>query len=144
MTYSKIVKAERLNLASEIVGNSNHEFASELAQMLQEESTRVEKANARSRGKKVVSKAQKERAEVIEQVTEVLGSVDPKTYFDSVGLLTLVELDYTPQKAIHVAKDLVEQGLLVDVGNQKFADGKSRKAYALQADATEAFDSEEE
>lgn len=131
MTFTKITKASKLNLASEIVANSGAEYSQELAQLLTEESARVEKANARSRGKKTVSKAQKERAVVVEQIKEILETEKPKVFFDSIGLVKLIDLDYTPQKAIHVAKDLIELEVITEVGEQTFGDNKKRKAYAL-------------
>lgn len=130
-TFNKLTKANKLTLAGEIIGKTNEEFAKELQTLLYEEAERIERANERSRGRRTLSKAQKERAKVVEQLREVLADIEPTEYYDSVGLVALIDLDYTPQRAIHVARDLVSEEVLQEVGDQKFADGKERKAYTL-------------
>lgn len=132
--YNELTKAERMKLASELIDlESEHEFADGLVQMLLEEADRIEKANARSRGRRTQSKAQKERAQVVEQIVEYIEN-NPEVkevYYDSVGIVALVGLDYTPQRAIHVARDLIELNMLKDLGDKSFGDNKKRKAYAI-------------
>lgn len=130
--FAQILKADKFDMASEILLASGQEFATELAEMLREEGERVRKSNARSKGKKTVSKALVASQERAQAVIES-GVMEEGKYYDF-RLVSLVDADVeTEPKARQTLQLLVEEGYIVALEKrQKFADAKAgRKAFVL-------------
>lgn len=129
--FEKVLKADKFRKAAELVAETDYEFAQELAEMLNAEAERTEKANQRNKGKKKASKAQLEAQARVDALVEK-EVLEKGVYYDF-GLVSLVDETVASEpKARMTLKMLVENGHLVVLDKDaKFADGKTRKTYVL-------------
>lgn len=135
-------QAELMVQIAEIVEGLEVENADVMATFLMLKANQLlPKAPTATTGK--VTKAQRETAEKYANYADTFKELADEVqgcYFDSKGIAHLTEA--TTGEAPRLAKILVEEGFLVEIGTQKFADGKRRKGYILATDTTKAKEGE--